>query len=435
MKKLVYCCGTEGIRGKIDAPASKSALQRLIALSWLSHGTTVIKNPYYCDDVNSSLGIVSALGASVEKGESFISIDSTDNLLNSVNRGERNIGNMTLDCGESGLAIRMFSPVVSLSEKRFTLEASGSLTGRPSSIITETLKSFGVEASDAGGFPPVTIRGPLRGGKGEIDGSVSSQILTGLLLALPAASGDSEITVKNLKSRPYIDMTIELASLFGCSIENHGYEVFSIRGGQSYASPGTVTAEGDWSSASFLIAAAILCRSEGVRIENLRPDSSQADRAILDIAEICGATIEKGRNHIVVSFRGSVPGPFEFDASDCPDLFPPLAALASGCGGVSRIHGVGRLRHKESDREMALVEELSKGGIDIGSDGKTMTVKGPFRAKSFTGSSHNDHRIAMALAVAALAGSGRVEIENAGAVSKSYPGFFDDLKKLGGRIE
>ncbi len=330
------------IRGKVRAPASKSALQRLIALSWLSGGETKILYPDYCNDVVSSLGIVQSLGAEVTRGKSSVTISSKDAVKRKYQAGEIRM----LDCGESGLAIRMFSPIVSLLEGTFLLTASGSLERRPAGIITETLASFGLDISDNGGYPPVRITGPLKGGDAAVDGSISSQILTGLLLALPAAANDSVIRVNDLKSRPYVDMTIELASLFGCVIENKDYEVFTVRGGQSYSSPGTVAAEGDWSSASFLLVAGALSRGGEVRVENLKADSNQADRALLGVLRQCGAKIVSGSDFVEVKGEKQLLRAFEFDASDCPDLFPPLVSLAAGCSGTSVIHGAERLRHK-----------------------------------------------------------------------------------------
>ncbi|MDX9800661.1 MAG: 3-phosphoshikimate 1-carboxyvinyltransferase [Spirochaetia bacterium] len=426
MKKSVTC---SEIKGSIKAPSSKSALQRLLSFAWLAEGETEILNPDYCSDVVSAMGIIEKLGASVSRGSSSLIINSA---------GKRRSGGsgqstLTLDCGESGLAIRMFSPIVSLLEGNFELAAGGSLMSRPTGMITKTLSALGVKVSDNGGFPPVRICGPLPGGNAVIDGSLSSQILTGLLAALPEAQRNSELKVLNLKSRPYIDMTIELAGIFGCSIENFNYEVFRIRGRQKYKSPGRIEAEGDWSSAAFLLAAGALAGE--VRVENLRIDSKQADRAVMEVLRQCGADIKTGDGFVEVKKPGKPLSAFEFDAADSPDLFPPLVALASRCRGISVIHGAERLKHKESDRETSLIKEFAKGGVAIESDGRSMRITGGSGIRGFRGDSHNDHRIAMALAVSALAGSGRVEIENAQAVAKSWPGFFEDLKSIGGYID
>ncbi len=428
MKKLVKFLK---VKGKLKCPSSKSGLQRIIALSWLSQGETKIINPVCCNDVNAAIGIVESLGAKIFKTSSAIYIDSRGK-MEKLDKYENKI---KIFCGESGLALRMFSPIVSLNNCEFEFTAEGSLTKRPSSNLVKTLSLFGVKIKDNNGFPPISIHGPLTGGFAEIDSSLSSQVLTGLLLALPAAKINSEIKVNSLKSKPYIDLTIELAEKFNCEIINNNYNFFKIPGGQKYKSPGCIEAEGDWSSASFLLVAAALSKDGEIEIENLNINSKQADKSIVEVLSMCGANIESGNNCIKLKRTKTLLSAFEFDASDCPDLFPPLAALASGCDGTSIIHGVERLKYKESDREMSLVKEFLKGGIEIKSDGKTMSITGGRGIKSFNGNSHNDHRIAMAIAVAASANSAEVEIENAEAVEKSYPGFFNDLMLIGGKID
>ena len=437
MKKLVRF---SKVSGRLKAPSSKSALQRIIALSWLSQGETKIINPVCCNDVDAALGIIKSLGAEVSKTSSAIYIDAREKMK----KLDKSRGTVKLFCQESGLALRMFSPIVSLNNCSFEFTAAGSLNKRPSASIVETLSLFGVKISDNAGFPPLTVCGELTGGFAEINSSLSSQILTGLLLALPAAKENSEIKVNNLKSRPYIDLTIELAKKFGCEIINNNYSVFKINGGQKYKSPGIIEAEGDWSSASFLLVAAALSKEGSIQIDNLNIDSKQADKAIVEVLSACGLKIEfgcksgcsSGSDFIALKRTEPLLRAFEFDASDCPDLFPPLVALASGCNGVSLIHGAERLKHKESDREMSLIEEFSKAGIDVKSNGRTISVSGAGGKgiKSFKGSSHNDHRIAMAIAAASAAGSAEVEIENAEAVEKSYPDFFKDLLLIGGKV-
>ncbi|MCL2792020.1 MAG: 3-phosphoshikimate 1-carboxyvinyltransferase [Spirochaetaceae bacterium] len=432
MKKLVQFSKVRPCLGKLKAPSSKSALQRIVALSWLSQGETKIINPVCCNDVDAALGMIRSLGAEVSETSSAIYIDSRGKMENL----DKNKNVVKLFCGESGLALRMFSSVVSLNNCCFEFNAAGSLSKRPSSIIVETLSQFGVKLSDNGGFPPVAVCGQLAGGSAEIDGSLSSQILTGLLLALPAAKGNSEIKVNNLKSKPYINLTIDLAKKFGCEIINNNYSLFEINGGQKYKTPGIIEAEGDWSSASFLLVAAALSSEGSIEIDNLDIDSKQADKAIVEVLSACGLKIgTSGNNFITLKRTTPLLLPFEFNASECPDLFPPLVALASGCSGTSLIHGVERLKHKESDRELTLLEEFSKAGVDIKSNGKTISVVGGRGIQSFKGNSHNDHRIAMAIAAASAIGGVKVEIENAEAVEKSYPDFYNDLMLIGGQVD
>ncbi|MCL2294097.1 MAG: 3-phosphoshikimate 1-carboxyvinyltransferase [Spirochaetes bacterium] len=478
MKKLVWFSKNRSAAApELRAPSSKSALQRIIALTWLSQAETKIINPSVtCNDVNAALGIIKALGAEVKETASAIYIDSRGKAGGLNERRSK----VKLFCGESALALRMFAPIAALYPCSFEFEAAGTLSRRPTGFIANTLSAFGIQASDNAGFPPLAVRGHGFAGSSasvfadsrstgefadsacfapalqcrgaacsaprhyvcaaEIDGSLSSQVLTGLLFALLTLKKDSEIKVNNLKSKPYIDLTIDLAEKFNCEIENIDYNLFKIRGGQKYKSPGTIEPEGDWSSAAFLLVAAALSKEGFIEIDNLDINSKQADKAIVGVLSSCGLKIESkcktGNNSVFLKRVNSILQAFEFDASDCPDLFPSLVALASGCSGTSIIHGAERLKHKESNRELALVEEFSKAGIEIKSDGRTISVAGSEKGiRSFKGSSHNDHRIAMALAAAAAAGEAQVEIENTEAVDKSYPNFFNDLMLLGGQNE
>ena len=418
MKKYV---STSDISGKLKIPASKSSLQRIIALSHLCRENVVIEEVTYSADVKSALGIIRALGSDVTEEKGSIT----------VKPGNRNPEKI-LNPGEAGLGIRMFSPIASLDGFEHEIIAEGSLKKRPALIIKDALFSLGVDISLNGDLPPVKLKGPIKGGKVCIDGSLSSQLLTGLLISLPLAEEDSEITVKSLKSRPYIDMTIELVEAFGGRIINENYEKFIITGNQKYKSPGRIKCEGDWSGAAFFAVAAAAA-SDRVELLNLRRDSKQADKKVIDVVRQTGAEVLFKENSVVIS-RAETLKPFIFDASDSPDLFPPLAVLAAFCRGVSEIKGVSRLRHKESDREKTITEEFAKAGIDISSSGDVMKIKGG-AVRSCEADSNNDHRIAMALAAAALKSDGTIVINNAEVVAKSYPDFFEDLKSIGGKVD
>ncbi len=407
------------ISGAIKAPASKSSLQRLIALSYLCRERVEIEGVTLSNDALAAAGMVESLGAVVTATDSLIIIEDGDKE-----------GRRILDSGESGLGIRMFSPVAALDNYEHVITAAGSLRQRPAAIIRDALSSLGVEVSLNGDFPPIKLKGPLKGGNVSVDGSLSSQLLTGLLIALPAADGDSEIKVSNLKSRPYIDMTIELVNLFGGEILNENYSRFAIKGKQKYKSPGRIMCEGDWSSAAFFIVAGAL--SGRMLISNLRSDSRQADRAVADVVRSTGASVEFNGDTVEVEKTLNL-SPFRYDATDSPDLFPPLAALASACNGISYIKGVSRLKHKESDREKSIINEFGKAGIMITVENDWMKIRGG-DFKPCEADSNNDHRIAMAMAVAALRSSGKVVINGIEAVSKSYPEFFRDLEKSGGNI-
>jgi 3-phosphoshikimate 1-carboxyvinyltransferase len=292
-------------------------------------------------------------------------------------------------------------------------------------MIDEALGQFGVMCQTTDGFLPLTVKGPLKGGKCEIDGSVSSQLLTGLLMALPVLPEDSEIKVRNLKSRPYIDMTLQILKDFGIVIHNDDYSLFRIPGNQKYK-PHEYIVEGDWSGGAFLlVAGAINCE---LTVTGLQQSSRQSDIAIINALKEAGAKLTVDDDIITIST--SKLKSFSFDATHAPDLFPPLAALASYCEGVSTIKGVSRLKHKESNRADAISQEFGKIGIEVEIEGDIMRIKGgqPTGGKV---ESHEDHRIAMAMAVTAIKASGSVFIKDSQSVGKSYPGFFDDMRSLG----
>ncbi len=405
------------IRGTVKAPPSKSMMGRALAASLLAAGTTTIENASWCDDASAAVDAIETLGATVSKDGDCVSITGTGKPLAPL-RG-------VIDCRESGLTMRMLAPIAALAARDLTLVASGSLRARPMGMV-EALRSLGVACTTASGLPPVTVKGPLRGGTTVIDGSMTSQFLTGLLMALPLCEEDSHITVSRLKSGPYVVMTLRLLGLFGIRIENdEGLDEFRIEGGQTYRPLSRIVIEGDWSGASFLLVAGATAGQ--VTVHGLDPRSAQADRAVLEALSVAGATVEVGADAVRVQ-AGHLRA-FCFDASDCPDLFPPLAALASACHGRSVISGLGRLAHKESDRAAALRSEFQKLGISIEARGDTMEIEGgPIRGASVD--SHKDHRIAMACAVAALRADGPVKIGDSLCVAKSYPGFFSDLEGL-----
>lgn len=402
------------LKGTVKAPSSKSMTQRAIAAALLADGQSTIHNPSYCDDSLAAMSIAVGLGARIEPHNDKIVVDGTGNLKESK-----------LNCGESGLAIRMFSPIAALFPDEIILTGANSLRKRPMKMIEEALNQMGAKCISTGGFLPLTITGPIKGGKCEIDGSVSSQLLTGLLMALPLANDDSLIKVNDLKSKPYIEMTIQILKSFGVTIHNENYSVFRIPGKQKYT-PHDYTVEGDWSGGAFLLVAGAI--NGELSVTGLQQASRQSDRAIIDVLRDSGARMKVNDKSIEIS--PSSLKAFSFDATHSPDLFPPLAALAAYCEGVSRIKGVTRLIHKESDRAEALRQEFGKLGINIEIDGDVMSITGG-KPEGARVESHEDHRIAMALAVAALKASGRVYIRDSQCVGKSYPGFFDDLRMLG----
>ncbi|MCX6584196.1 MAG: 3-phosphoshikimate 1-carboxyvinyltransferase [Candidatus Aminicenantes bacterium] len=412
---------SSNIKGTVTAPASKSMMLRAIAAALLAEGTTTILNPTYCNDSLAALRVIEALGAKATRGKNKVIVRGGMNPVDPA---------VALNCGESGLGIRMFSPIAALWPGELTLTGEGSLLSRPVSMMEEPLKELGVRATTANGCPPLKVKGPLLGGEAEVDGSVGSQFLTGLLMALPKAPKDSRLTVTNLKSTPYIDMTLALLQAFGVQVRHANYETFFINGPQTYACQnGEYRVEGDWSGVSFLLTAGAVAGS--VTVTGLDTASPQADRKIIEALSSAGALVEMTADTVTV--RKNKLNCFHFDAAHCPDLFPPLAVLACNCQGTSVITGVERLVHKESNRAVALEKEFSALGAVIRIDGNRMEIKGA-TLKGGVIDSHNDHRIAMAAAVAALNAQGAVTIRGDECVAKSYPGFFQDLKKIGGNV-
>jgi len=400
-------------------------MQRACAAALVSHNKSHIINPGSSNDDRAALGVIQVLGAVVG--------NLPDGSLQIESRGIQPVNDF-VNCGESGLGIRMFAPLVALSPQKMTIEGAGSLLSRPMDFFDEILPRLGVEVKSNMGRLPLQLKGPLVPANIETDGSLSSQFLTGLLMAYAAADArDVSITVKNLKSRPYIDLTLSVMRSFGLKVPaNRDYQSFYFSP-ESWIKPsGTIEyeVEGDWSGGAFLLVAGAIAGEATVR--GLDRDSTQADKAVLQALMDAGAEIKFNRNEIQIgSGNEKNLKAFHFDATDCPDLFPPLAALASVCRGTSFIKGVSRLAFKESDRALTLQQEFGKMGVRILLHDDTMGIHGADLLQSATVHSRHDHRIAMATAVAALRAEGPVIIEKADAINKSYPAFFGDLTKLG----
>ena len=405
------------ISGELVAPSSKSALQRLIAGAFLAKGRSVIKYKTLSEDAQAGLDLIRSLGAQVEQKPGRVVISG------SFNNPKRD-----LLIGESGLGLRMYSPILATQNTEFEITGRGSLLLRPVGFIVKTLRDFGVGAQSDNGKLPLLIKGGYKNTKVDVDGTFSSQLLTGLLMALPLAKADSELKVSDLKSKPYIDLTISVLSKFGINIYHDDYKLFKIPANQQYKSV-NINTEGDWSGTAFLVVAAAIAGN--LKVKGIDLNSTQGDKDIVAVAEQVGAKIERLDDAVVVSKHELKA--FEYDANDSPDLFPPLVALAVFCEGSSVIYGVNRLAHKESDRALTLKTEFEKIGAKITLDGDKMIVEGG-RIIGNKVSSHHDHRIAMALAVAGLQADGKMLIEDSEAVGKSWPEFFDDLLEIGGDV-
>lgn len=401
------------VNGSVCAPASKSVAQRAIAIASMAMGHSEIISVGESDDVQAAISVCRAMGVNFDI--------LSDRLIIS---GGLRLPKIPLDCGESGLSVRMFSAIAATLDGEVMLTGKGSLLNRPMDIVEESLIPMGIRCTTNQGQLPILVKGPMQGGIIKVDGSISSQVITGMLIASPYAKRDTTLLVQNLQSQPYIDITLEVMKSFGVDVENKNYSEFFIKAGQRYK-PIEYTVEGDWSGAAFMLVAGAI--GGRVMVTNLRPNSPQADRVIINALNCAGAKISVYDNQIEVN-KHHLKG-FDFDATNCPDLFPPLVALASHCEGETRILGVSRLHVKESDRAATLKDEFGKMGIDIRIEGELLIVKGG-KPQGANVQSHGDHRIAMATAVAALAGTGDLEIDGAECVSKSYPEFFEELDKV-----
>jgi 3-phosphoshikimate 1-carboxyvinyltransferase len=402
------------ITGVIPANPSKSHAQRAIAIAALTQGTSVLKGIGSSDDVTTALQVAGAMGAKIQYRSNAVEIDG---------------GHLwTKDewhCGESGLSMRMFAAIAALGDKEILLTASGSLLHRSVAFVEEALRSAGVNARGENGRPPLSVTGPFRGGQVSTDASASSQFLSGLLIALPMMSGPASIRVSKLVSTPYIDLTIETMKTFGVHVVHDSYSEFHIADG-AYT-PAHLDIQGDWSGMAFILTCGAL--SGDVSITGLVFPTSQADGEIIGILSKCGVQIDIEGKTISVH-RTEYLKPIEFDATNSPDLIPVLAALAVHAQGTSRIKGVHRLRDKESDRAGALEMEFRTLGVTIEVQDDLLIIEGGPVGGGIV-DAHGDHRIAMALACAALRGTGPVQINSADAIRKSYPDFFGHLRKLG----
>lgn len=418
------------LKGIIQAPASKSSMQRACAAALIRTGETIIHHPGHSNDDKAAIGIIKSLGAQLEIGNQEVKVTGLGFPKIPLSGGEG-----AINCGESGLSVRMFTPLVALSNKEIIINGTGSLVTRPLGFFDEILPELGVKIKSNGGKLPITIQGPLQPQNIEVDGSLSSQFLTGLLMAYAAADAKNvSIKVKNLKSKPYIDLTLDVMGKFGFKVpENKNYEEFIFNENpinQSTDQLINYIVEGDWSGGAFLLVAGAIAGP--ITVRGLDLSSVQADKSIIDALMSANAGMAmdaKGIQVHPVEMNG-----FYFDATDCPDLFPPLVALAAYCNGKTTIKGVSRLEYKESNRAIALQDEFDKMGVTIELDDDIMVIHGTGKVKGADVHSHHDHRIAMACAVAGLKADSEMVIEEALAVRKSYPEFYNDLKSLGASV-
>lgn len=417
------------LAGHVAAPPSKSVMQRLVAGALLADGVSEIHNISQSDDCTSALLLCSQLGGEIEVGENAVRIQGT--------AGKIKPRVKELTPGESGLAARLFTPIAALANAETTMVAEKSLHGRPMSQFESVFATLGGSMQTNEGSFPLTVNGPLQGGACQLDGQLSSQFLTGLLTALPAAPSDSSIEVVDLTSKPYIELTLEVLADFGIEIDAaDDFSHFSVRGNQTF-SPIQTVVDGDWSGAAALAVAGMLCAESSIQISGLDNQYTQADEAIRGALLFAGGALSGTEDGIQVARRPVRP--FRVDLTESPDLFPVMAALAAHGKKPSTLVGIHRLVHKESNRAKAIQSEWEKLGIQVeldqASDSMIVHPRPHNDPPAAALNSHGDHRMVMALVVLGLAGDSPVTIEGVECIAKSYPEFFDDLETLGAQLQ
>jgi 3-phosphoshikimate 1-carboxyvinyltransferase len=400
------------IKGEINAPPSKSYTHRVLFAAALAHDKLLVRNPLICDDTLATVNALRAYG---------VGIDVNSNIL--VNSPERFEAPEKTDVGKSGTTLRFLISFAALAEYMNPPFSIIHGAKRPVGPLTYALQDLGVKAIASQRFPPIYMQGSgIKGGSTTLDCSESSQYLSSLLLAAPCAEQPVTIHVTNLKSRPYVDATLDTMLQFGVRVKNNEYIEFQIDP-QRYI-PAAISVEGDWSSASYFFALAALTKGD-ITVKNLNPESKQGDRYFLEILKQMGCTVIYHKDGAQVI--GSDLEGIAIDMADYPDIVPTLAAVAPFASSPITIENIAHLELKESKRITALATELQRMGIKVEKTDHSLKIypgiPNPAEIKTY-----DDHRIAMAFSIAALATG--LEIENPDCVSKSYPGFYKDLEKL-----
>lgn len=404
------------LNGRISAPSSKSFSHRIIIAASLADGISTITNVTSSVDIEATVTAMSHLGAK-------IIIDGSTYIVKGI--GNKACQNAVIDCYESGSTLRFVIPVAAALGCNTEFDGHGKLPTRPITPYIREMTNKGIEFNYNNNMP-FTITGKLIGGEYTLEGNISSQFITGLLFALPLCEENSIIKLSSpLESKPYVDITVSVLESFGIKITesvNNDLTAYVINGKQNYISSDQ-TVEGDYSQAAFFFVANAL--GSEINIQNLNTETTQGDKKILDILH------EIGYNDMTKPFMK----PFTVDASNIPDLVPILAVLGCFTSGTCRIVNAKRLKIKESDRLTAVANALSNIGGKVKAFDDSLEIEPIQQFTGGTVDSCNDHRIVMAAAIASTKSSGNVIIKGAEAVSKSYPAFFEDFNRIGGRIE
>jgi 3-phosphoshikimate 1-carboxyvinyltransferase len=407
------------LTGTVTAPPSKSMTHRYLIISALAEGTSLLGDPLRSEDTLATVEALRKLGVQVDDvGGDW-----------EVKGGSLQPKSSIIDCKESGTTMRLVIGLCSLLEEPCTLSGAPSLIRRPNKPLLDALEQLGVQTQSKNGYPPITVKGKMKGGEAEIRGDISSQFISSIILAAPYAVNPVALKVTTrLESKPYVEMTLNAMKNSGVKAQ-HSENLDMIHVPNGNYSPLRARIGGDWSSAAYMLAAGAV--SGKVHVDNLDVNSSQADKEIIKILDEMEAYIKiTGKR---VTTEKSDLTAIEADLRDSPDIFPIVACLCSVAEGTSRLTGLARLKIKESDRLAAVMEGLEKMDVNITSTDDSITIKGgtPIGAAI---DPHNDHRMAMSFAVLAHAAEGETTIMNPECVSKSYPGFWDDLKKIGAKI-
>lgn len=413
--------------GVADAPPSKSYTHRAFAASILARGESKITNPLLALDTKATMDACGILGAKLVKG------DDTWHVIGTGGKFEPSAD--VIDVKNSGTTLRLFSAIASLSLNPLRLTGDASILARPMGPLIEALSRLGANARCEGpkGRPPVVVGGGLEGGEVEVSGAVSSQFVSALLFACPYARRDVELRVTELRSKPYVRVTLEVLDAAGAEIKRRRDLLeFTIPGGQVFK-PIDFAIPGDFSSAAFVLAAAALAGEE-VKVDNLDIRGLQADKRIVELLKEFGADVRVKGKSVLVSGAERLSG-IEVDCGDTPDLVPVLALLGSLAEGRTRLTNIPHLRYKETDRLRALRVELNKMGAKVEELPGELKIRGVEQLKGASVSSYGDHRMAMALAVAGLVARGETVVDGAESIAVSYPNFIKDMQKLGAEIE
>ena len=420
LKSLRITVGRSNLNGSLQAPPSKSYTHRALFCSALAQGESTLRSPLLCDDTRATSDALSKIGVAVDWNDSSARVARSGELKKSPD--------MIL-CRESGTTLRFMTGICATTPHDAEISGGPSLLRRPVKDLAVALEKVGACCTSEQGYPPVHVRGPIKGGSVEIPGNISSQYISSLLLAAPLAGAPVEAhIVGRLESKSYVQMTLDVQNRFGVHVDaSEDLTEFHV-GGQAYH-PSEVEIEGDWSSAAPLLAGAAIA-GDRVRIQRLEKESLQADRYLLDILKHVKARISQDSSSVTV--EESQIKAAEVDVSDCPDLFPVTCVLCASADGISTIRGIRRLRIKESNRVQAMSDGLKQMAIGTEESEDSFTIHGGKPRKAVI-NPHRDHRIAMAFGVLGLC-TEEVMILDAECVGKSYPSFWSDLQSLGARV-